>query len=293
MFPRLAARPLEGAGVTVPDAFEGDCNVVMVAFRREQQEAVDTWVPWLGDLASSDPGVRLYELPTIGVQWRPARPVIDGGMASAIRDEATRRRTLTVYTDTRRATDALAIRDTGTITVLLVDGSGTIRWGTTGAFRDEARDSLAEAIEAARRDGEVAGPPANPQFDFRFDAPYRVPLAALGVLPDTAFVTVRPDAFIARFGPWTLETEPSNITCVERTGPYRWWRAIGPRGSFADGGATFGSSTSGGVCLRFARPVPALEPTGRFRHPGLTVTVADPEGLIAALTHAGAALVVP
>lgn len=282
-FPRLAGRDLDERDVALPAAFDGDVNVVIVAFRRRQQAMVDTWTPWLTERAAADPGLRFYELPTIGVQWRPARRMIDGGMASAIRDEPTRRRTVTVYTDTRRTTDALAIADTGTVTVLLVDAAGAIRWRATGAYRDETGAALADAIDATRRDGARGGPYANPQFDFAFDPVFRAPLAALGVVPDTAFVTVRPDAFIARFGPWSCATEPENITCVQRTGPYRWYRAIGPRGSFADRGATFGSSVAGGVCLEFRRPVKALEPVGLLRHPGLTVTVADPDGLITAM----------
>jgi hypothetical protein len=35
--------------------------------------------------------------------------------------------------------------------------------------------------------------------------------------------------------------------------------------------------------VSFVEPVPAIEPTGRLRHPGATVTVADPDALAAAL----------
>ena len=70
-----------------------------------------------------------------------------------------------------------------------------------------------------------------------------------------------------------------NVTAVELSGPYRWWRVIGPHLSLADGGASFGSSTAGGICLRFGEPVPALVPGGRPRHPAATVTVADPPAL--------------
>jgi hypothetical protein len=35
--------------------------------------------------------------------------------------------------------------------------------------------------------------------------------------------------------------------------------------------------------VSFADPVSGMEPTGRLRHPNLTVTVADPDGLAAAL----------
>jgi len=39
------------------------------------------------------------------------------------------------------------------------------------------------------------------------------------------------------------------------------------------------------VCICFREPVTGLDPTGRLRHPGLTVTVADVDGLVAALAE--------
>ncbi|MBY8870340.1 hypothetical protein K7640_00595 [Micromonospora sp. PLK6-60] len=119
---------------------------------------------------------------------------------------------------------------------------------------------------------------------FRFDPPFRVPLALLGVRPETSWVVVDDDALEIRFGPWRLRTPRGNVAGAEPTGPYRWWRAIGPHLSLADSGVTFGSSTGVGVCVRFVTPVPALAPGNRLRHPAATVTVTDPDALCRALT---------
>ncbi|BCJ56738.1 hypothetical protein Jiend_01600 [Micromonospora endophytica] len=121
-------------------------------------------------------------------------------------------------------------------------------------------------------------------FRFRFDRPFRQVLALIGVRPSTAWVRVDADDLVVRFGPWRLRTGRDNVAGVEPGGPYRWWRAIGPRLSASDLGVTFGSSTLAGLCVRFVHPVPALVPGGRPRHPGMTVTVADPAGLARALT---------
>ncbi|MEU4250450.1 hypothetical protein AB0F15_23880 [Amycolatopsis sp. NPDC026612] len=80
-----------------------------------------------------------------------------------------------------------------------------------------------------------------------------------------------------RFGPWVVETPLHNLAGGEATGPYRALRVFGVRVSLADGGLTFGTTTRGGVCLRFREPVRGLDPWGLVRHPGLTVTVAEPE----------------
>ncbi len=117
------------------------------------------------------------------------------------------------------------------------------------------------------------------RFEFDFEQRYRKPLGIVGVRPDNSYVEVGADSLLCRFGPWSLTTPLSNVTCVSETGPYRAYRAIGPRGSFADLGVTFGTTTRGGVCIEFEDPVSALLP-GRFvRHPGATVTVSDREGL--------------
>jgi hypothetical protein len=281
-FPQLAARDLGGRKVTLPAGLPGERNVVLIAFRRDQQILVDSWVPWLEQRAATDPGLRFVELPAIGLQWQPARAAIDGGMAAAIRDEAVRRRTLTVYTDVRRVTAPLGIDDRNTIWLCLVDRAGRVAWRGSGGF-DPA---LATAPEPAAAPG-PAGPEAE-QFEMAFDPRFRLPLAALGVTPATAHITVAADRLVACFGPWACRTTPANVRAVRLTGPYRWHRAIGPRLSLADHGLTFGSTAARGVCLLLREPVRGIDPLGLIRHPGLTLTAADPDRLAATVRrHAG------
>lgn len=121
------------------------------------------------------------------------------------------------------------------------------------------------------------------RFPFAFDSRYRTLLGVLGVKPDNAEVAITDDDRLqVRFGRWRLDTPLSNVTCVQRTGGYSWYKAIGARGSFADRGVTFGTNCDEGVCTEFREPVPALFGK-RFLHPGMTVTVADPDALVALL----------
>lgn len=146
-FPRIAARDLDGRPVSIP-GLDGDRRVLLVAFRRQQQAMVDSWTAWLDARCARDPGLRYYEVPTIGVLWSPVRPFIDGGMARAIPDRAVRARTLTAYTDVRRVTAALGLAGTSTIAVVLVDRTGHIRWQAEGGFTERT----AAALDAALRD---------------------------------------------------------------------------------------------------------------------------------------------
>ena len=72
------------------------------------------------------------------------------------------------------------------------------------------------------------------------------------------------------------------------TGPYSVLRTAGPaRLSLGDRGLTFATNNRRGVCLRFRRPVPGIDPLGRIKHPNLTVTVLDCAGLLTAVDAAG------
>lgn len=123
-------------------------------------------------------------------------------------------------------------------------------------------------------------PAPTQRFDFAFATPYRLPLALIGVRPETAWVAVDEAELTIRFGPWRLCTGRDNVAAAATTGPYRWWRAIGPHVSLTDTGVTFGTTTAAGVCIQFASPVPALVPGGWLRHPAATVTVTDAASLI-------------
>ena len=147
-FPRLEARNLEGLDVRLPDAFAGKRNVVIVAFKRKHQALVDSWIPWLEEHAASDPGLCFYELPTIGRIWAPVRNMIDGGMASAIRDPVVLRRTLTIYGDVARLTRPLGIEDRSTIALTVVDGSGGVYWCGAGGFAGNSAKEMETALQS-------------------------------------------------------------------------------------------------------------------------------------------------
>lgn len=53
--------------------------------------------------------------------------------------------------------------------------------------------------------------------------------------------------------------------------------------SLRDLGLTYATTTAQGVCVTFREPVRGIDPLGAIRHPSLTVTVADPQGLVHAL----------
>jgi hypothetical protein len=130
-----------------------------------------------------------------------------------------------------------------------------------------------------------AGYLSTTQFEFAFAASYKGPARVFRVTPDSALVTVTDDTLRARFGPWFVSTPRANIAEVRVTGPYRWIKTAGSaRLTFRDRGLTFATNGERGVEIHFHEPIRGIEPTGRLRHPNLTLTVADYAGLAALLT---------
>jgi hypothetical protein len=119
-------------------------------------------------------------------------------------------------------------------------------------------------------------------FPFAHERPWSRLLPPMFRDPTRALVEVGDLGLSVRFGPFLTTTPWNNVRGASVTGPFRWYRAIGPRLSLADRGATYGTATRAGVCIEFHEPVSGLFGSKRV-HPGLTVTVEDAEGLAAAI----------
>ncbi len=129
-----------------------------------------------------------------------------------------------------------------------------------------------------------------PTFPFRFDPRFAPVLRLGGVTAANSGVQVDESTFTARFGRWRVDTPTTNLARFEITGDYRWWRAIGVRGSLSDRGITFGSNADAGVCICFRVPIDKLVPSVLpAPHSALTVTVDDVHGLAGTLAGYGVA----
>jgi len=125
-----------------------------------------------------------------------------------------------------------------------------------------------------------AAVPRTTTWSFRYDWPVAGASLLAGALPGSTEVEVGETDLRIRYGVWSLRTELTNVAEVTLTGPYSPTKVGGPpRLSLRDRGITFGTTTAGGVCIRFHRPVRAADPLGLIRHPAATVTVADPKAL--------------
>ncbi len=147
-FPVVTGSNLQGKSLSLPDAFEGEWNLVFIAFQQWQQGQVDSWIPFARQLEESQPELRYYELPTIEKRSRLARTFINEGMRAGIPDPVARERTITLYLDKTAFRKALQLPHEDDIHVLLLDRRGQVLWRTEGPFAPVKGDSLTVALQA-------------------------------------------------------------------------------------------------------------------------------------------------
>jgi hypothetical protein len=150
-FPTLTASNLEKRSFNLPTDFEGDNNLLLVAFEREQQKDVDTWLREMKRFENLNQGLgrlnfQYYELPTIERPMALTRWFIDSGMRRGIPDRNARERTITLYLDKKPFCEALLIDDQKTIYEFLVNRNGDVLWRSQGIFDEAKAASLSAAL---------------------------------------------------------------------------------------------------------------------------------------------------
>jgi len=147
-FPTTAGESLNKRRIEIPAGLDAPYNVLMVAFLREQQSDVNTWLPTAREIAADHANVEYYELPTVFNGGPFFKMFLDGGMRSGIPAFAARERTITLYLDTDEFRDLAGIDGRDRIWVGLVDREGRVYWSARGPA-DEAM--LAELRGVVRR----------------------------------------------------------------------------------------------------------------------------------------------
>ncbi|MBK8168054.1 MAG: hypothetical protein IPK64_19075 [bacterium] len=145
-FPILEAESLRGRTLRLPADLKGARNLLLVAYEREQQADLDTWLAVLDTLAPQLPDFAYYELPTIGGNFKWMRAVIDGGMKQGIPDRAQRDRTITLYLDVDWFRGQIGTAGSDSVAALLVDREGTIAARWYGRYSAARGDSLREMV---------------------------------------------------------------------------------------------------------------------------------------------------
>lgn len=145
-FPSLVGIDLQGNEFTFPESLPKPLNLIIVAFEREQQKDVNTWIAIADDLMAQHKELSFYEVPLIYELNAPFRFWINNGMRSGIPDEKARKRTITVYTEREKFTSHMAM-ETTSIYGILLDQKGKVLWRTKGTATPDNIESLKQALQ--------------------------------------------------------------------------------------------------------------------------------------------------
>ena len=147
VFPNVSGSNLEGKSRRLPNDFEGDLNIVIIAFRREHTDMIESWLNSLAQMIGKNTKLGFYELPVLSRAYSPFRWWIDGGMRAGIVDDEARERTVTVYTNKRDFKRRLEIPNEETIYIFLVSRNGTILWQDKGRLTEAKFQKLQNAVQ--------------------------------------------------------------------------------------------------------------------------------------------------
>ena len=146
-FPIVKATSLTNKSYQLPLGLEGELNLVIVAFKRWQQDWVDTWIPSLQQLSFAHKQMRVYEVPTMSRFNGLYRFMIDNGMRAGIPDKAVRAATLCAYIDIPPFARALQLPGYDSIYLFLLDQSGEILWRGQGPYDQAQLAELTATVE--------------------------------------------------------------------------------------------------------------------------------------------------
>jgi hypothetical protein len=156
IFPTVTGSNLDAEEFNLPADFQGELNIVLVAFWREQQLDINTWLPTARRLSTEFDNLAYYELPTIRSMNFLSQWYINNGMRMGIPDPEARRTTITLYIDKDKFCQQLGIESQSTIHTFLVKKDGSVLWHDTGVHTDDKEKSLVQRIKQLSLSEELA-----------------------------------------------------------------------------------------------------------------------------------------
>ena len=148
-FPAVDGKNLDGKEFVLPRDFEGALNIVFVAFQREQQLAVNTWLPTATLLEDLHKELRYYELPVHSCINPIVRWFLNRAMRVGIRYPGSREKTITLYIDKGLFCKALDISGEEYNHILVLNDKAQVVWRSEGSCDVEKAENLSDFINDA------------------------------------------------------------------------------------------------------------------------------------------------
>ena len=142
VFPALKAEDLNEKPYALPKDLPAPHTVLIVAFKREQQKDVDTWINGLDLKGEGAKAYNWLELPVLEDYGSWFKWFVDNGMRRGIKSEFSREKVVTVYTDKATFRKQVGIASEEQIHTLVVTPEGKVLLHITGNYTPEKAASL-------------------------------------------------------------------------------------------------------------------------------------------------------
>jgi len=148
--PTIAGSTFAGAKVKLPDAFAGKSGVIVLGFSQGSRDQITAWGKRLAVDYFDSPTVAYYEMPVLAGVPGFMRGFVLGRIKSSV-SERGKVHFLPILDNEPawRAVAQYATSDPNAPYVLVVDGSGRVRWRTRGPLTDATYEQLRKQVEAA------------------------------------------------------------------------------------------------------------------------------------------------
>ena len=144
--PTIDVRSLIGTNLIWPNDLDSALTIIIVAYQLWHQDTINSWTESFLDIKKNFTQLDMYTLLVIEYRYRLIRWFIDNGIKRTMQNATLLNSTFTSYTSVDLFRKSLDIRDTKSISVLLVNNLGGVLWSSRGYFDSEQFTELYNAL---------------------------------------------------------------------------------------------------------------------------------------------------
>jgi hypothetical protein len=149
VLPSVTAYALDRVKVTLPADFAAPLNLLILSFQRDQQPAVDGWVPVVTQINGTNIRVQPWLLPVGPRENILYRWWLNASLRGSLAASQPRHYTVPLYVDKPAFLRSLKVPSEQQIVVLVTDRAGHVLWREAGPVTDNKKAALTHFLSAS------------------------------------------------------------------------------------------------------------------------------------------------
>jgi len=149
VLPSVTAYALDRVKVTLPGDFAAPLNLLILSFQRDQQSAVDGWVPVVARINGANVKVQPWSLPISPRENILYRWWLNASLRGSLAPGQPRHFTVPLYIDKAQFLRSLQVPSEQQIVLLLTDRAGHVLWREAGPVTDDKKAALTNFLSAS------------------------------------------------------------------------------------------------------------------------------------------------